>query len=228
MLSDAMYMLKLDIEVRWSIAKDEVVSAKSIVALLSSGYKWRMSIPDCRRPLYHYDLDTMSSSSREKLSIGGRYLHGRTRRPLTLRYIGLLDTDTTWYGVEYDEPSHGRGHSGEYNGVLFFKTRRPGSGAFVKVAPGALIPGPTFVEALEERYGPVIPDTSIVEASIVEQLDKVSLGTSGIIVEAPMMSKVKAKVGRLENLREVGLEGEWVGSRGKTDLVAIKERLKGW
>jgi hypothetical protein len=177
--------------------------------------------------------------------VGGRYLHGKTGRPVTVRYIGPLppstatpssqpehDTGVTiWLGIEYDDPAHGK-HSGTYKDVQVFECRSEGAGAFLKASEGVLIPGISFVEALEERYGAILPDDtpSRTKSSDDEVIgDRVQLGTSGIVVDAPGMQAVRARVGRLEKLREIGLENEWVSHLGEDEQkrVVMADRLKG-
>ncbi|ORX37230.1 hypothetical protein BD324DRAFT_434316 [Kockovaella imperatae] len=187
----------------------------------------------------------MTSNAIHDYAIGHRYLHSKTRYPLTLRYIGPLpppvgpaevhfstgssgSTDTLWLGVEYDDPAHGKGHSGTYKGIQVFKCRSDGSGAFIKLSSGVLIRGQTLVQAFEERYGGIAIDSH--EAESYETPERsIKLGTSGITVEAPGMQHVKRKFGQLEKLKEVGLEGEWTDTLGGTEQQrrTMKERLKG-
>ena len=178
-------------------------------------------------------------------AIGGRYLHGKTRHPLTVRYIGPLppsnaslpcpdsgssSSQPLWLGVEYDDPAHGKGHNGTYQGHEVFESRQEGAGAFIKLGPDALSTGRTLVEAFEDRYGPILLDT--VSPNTIDEVAvdvSVKLGTSGIVVEAPGLSRVQRKVGQLERLKEVGLEGEWVSELGATEgqIRALRARLKG-
>jgi hypothetical protein len=161
-----------------------------------------------------YSYVMHASTGVEGYTIGRRYLHGKTRQPLTLRYIGgLPGSDATWLGVEYDDPALGK-HSGVYQGGQVFNCRE-GGGSFIKSVKGALAPGKTFAEAIEGRYG------------VGEEVSKVILGSSkdGIIVEAPGMDGVQRRLGRLERLREVGLDGEWVCGMG--DAHGLKSRLVG-
>lgn len=182
----------------------------------------------------------MSSSSSTTPTIGGRYLHAKTRHPLTVRYVGPLPGDNTenvWLGVEYDDPAHGKGHSGQYKGERVFEAVNPNAGAFIKYVPGAtpIVPGGTLVEAIEERYGALnserpaaVPGQQHQGGSKDEQ---VVLGSSNsaIIVEAPGMADVRKRIGRLERLKEIGFDGEWVGRLGGTpaERAMFKHRLKG-
>lgn len=167
-------------------------------------------------------------------NIGKRYLHAKTRAALTLRYIGPLPPESTqatqvWYGVEYDDPAKGK-HSGTFEGVQVFRTRARGAGAFIKVgSTPTLHLGKTFVEAVEGRYGPLKREGEVSSSST--NTESIVLGSSGssILVEAPNQSEVLQRVGRLEKLREIGLEGEWVtGLGGDPDTKRlVQERLKG-
>ncbi|ORY30550.1 hypothetical protein BCR39DRAFT_528683 [Naematelia encephala] len=196
------------------------------------------------------------------LQTGKRYLHGKNHQPLTLCYIGHLPPTASegasssnqtqiWYGVEYDDPSRGR-HSGTFEGIQVFKTRRKGAGAFLKASEGILRPGPSFVQALQDRYGPVLlpspgnrkPGVSDTTATEVIEGDgkfgsgsgkrenqQVVLGSSrgNILVEAPGMEDVQRRVSQLERLKEIGLEGVWISGLGaeKEVTVLLREKLKG-
>ncbi|KLT41510.1 hypothetical protein CC85DRAFT_119993 [Cutaneotrichosporon oleaginosum] len=159
-------------------------------------------------------------------AVGRRYLNARTRAPLTLRYIGALPgLDSTWLGVEYDDPTRGK-HSGEYNSVQFFRCH-PGAGAFIKYSSASLplVEGADLVAALEDRYGGLEGEG----ANGREGADVVLLGDSRIVVEAPGMRDVVRRIGRLERLREVGFENEWVSRLGGSERqrIVLKQRLKG-
>lgn len=162
-------------------------------------------------------------------TINKRYLNAKTDEPLSLRYIGTLpDTDTTWLGVEYDDPTRGK-HSGEYKGSHIFQTAQPGAGAFIKSPPGScpLKQGPTLVEALQERYGSL---AGAEQTQSTAELEAVTLGSSnGIIVEAPGMADVRKRISRLERLREIGFDGEWVSELGgsEEERRLFKDRLEG-
>lgn len=163
-------------------------------------------------------------------AVGKRYIHVRSRQPLTLRYIGSLPgLDATWLGVEYDDPARGK-HSGEYKGSSVFKTTQLGAGAFIKYPRGSmpLDAGSELIAALQERYG-ALEGEGQESTSGRKGADAVVLGDSGIVVEAPGMDEVARRIGRLERLREVGFENEWVRRLGGTERerCVLKERLKG-
>jgi len=170
--------------------------------------------------------------------VGKRYLHGKSGRPVTLRYIGPLPLTgapssstvetTIWLGIEYDTPSYGK-HSGTYQGEKVFDVEEEGAGAFAKHSSGDLKLGPTLMDALEERYGAVVPSVQDDQHVKSDLADKVVLGTSGIVVAAHGLSAVQARIGRLERLREIGLDYQWVTSLGGTaeHIEATRLRIKG-
>ena len=164
--------------------------------------------------------------------VGKRYLHGKSREGLGLKWVGRLppgsESGPTWLGIDYDDKTHGK-HSGTYKGVRVFTTAQDGSGAFIKESPGCLIRGISFVEALEERYGAIVASTDHNLPTTSKRIDKLALGSSGIIVEAPGLDAVKTKIGKLEKLREVGLEGEGVCRLGGTEQQreVMTQRLRG-
>jgi hypothetical protein len=174
----------------------------------------------------------MTSIVSSKLAVGRRYINTKNRQPLTLLYIGPLPPNNdatngsgpsstpTWLGVEYDDPSHGKGHSGTYKGIQIFQTKQPGSGAFIRLKTGnELHEGKTFVEAINERY-----------ALQGEGMESVVLGSSNaIIVEAPGMEGVSKRLRTLEKLRQIGLEDELICGVGGTEeeRADLAARLKG-
>jgi len=172
-------------------------------------------------------------------AVNERYVHTKTHKALTVRYVGQLpgaSDGLTWIGVEYDDPACGKGHSGVYKGTQVFQTVQLGAGAFIKFA-GKNTPlrrGTSLVDALEERYGALVEDAQKPGADTGKhgssEDSSVVLGSSNaaIVVEAPNMDAVRRRIGRLERLREIGFDGEWVailgGSADKRQL--FKERLK--
>jgi hypothetical protein len=201
------------------------------------------------------EQDAWMSETGVSYQLGERALHGKTRAPLTVRYIGPLPpincqtssaaravsssiTGDLWLGVEYDDPHRGK-HSGTYEGIQVFVTREAGAGAFIKLKPGVLVRGKTFVEAIEERYGSIAPvgapgtdsDRNGADAPGPSRVsESVMLGSSGgaIVVEAPGLDAVRRKVGRLEKIREMGLEDQWVYGSGGTAVgrEVLRERLQ--
>ncbi|WWC62773.1 uncharacterized protein I303_105370 [Kwoniella dejecticola CBS 10117] len=145
--------------------------------------------------------------------------------------------DQLWLGVEYDNPSHGKGHNGVYKGVQVFKTLEEGSASFLKCphpsdtsgsssssgsTSGPLRGGNSLIDSIEERYGRIIAPktpTQIYPSSDTEVRkgdESVVLGSSenAIIVEAPNLSSVRERVGRLEKIRNMGFEEEYISSLG--------------
>jgi len=172
----------------------------------------------------------MPGSSATDLVVGKRYINTKNRQPLTLLYIGPLppnNADETsgpsassiWLGVEYDDPSHGKGHSGTYNTIQIFQTRQEGAGAFIKYKTGnELQQGKTFVQAINERY------------ALGGGMESVMLGSSNaVVVEAPGMDGVSKRLRNLEKLRQIGLEDELICGIGgsEQERLALGSRLKG-
>jgi hypothetical protein len=173
----------------------------------------------------------MTGSSSTNLEVGRRYINTKTRQPLTLLYIGPLppnDTGETsgpsassiWLGVEYDDPTHGKGHSGIYNNTQIFNTRQEGAGAFIKYKTGTeLQEGKTFVQAINERY------------ALGGGMESVILGSSNaVVVEAPGMDGVSKRLRMLERLRQIGLEDELICGVGgsEEERANLGSRLKGF
>ena len=170
---------------------------------------------------------------RAQLEVGRRYINAKNRQPLTLLYIGPLPPNigtetsgpsatTIWLGVEYDDPTYGKGHSGTYEGVQIFETRQSGAGAFIRWKTGnEAREGKTFIQAINERYGDALDEAG---------MESVILGSSNaVVVEAPGMSGVSKRLGNLEKLRQIGLEDELICGVGGTEAERrdLAERLKG-
>lgn len=179
-----------------------------------------------------YHQESVPSSSSTGFAINGRYLHAKTRKAVTVRYIGLLPESTdgqTWIGVEYDDPTCGKGHNGTYKGTQVFQTLLPGAGAFIKCTGRTtpLIRGASLIDALEERYGP-LGDREKNKGPLTDAAVVLGSSNAAIVVEAPNMDGVRSRIGRLERLREIGFDGEWVANLGGTAAkrLLFKERLK--
>jgi hypothetical protein len=172
----------------------------------------------------------MASSVTTDLVVGKRYINTKNRQPLTLLYIGPLppneagqtsgpSASSTWLGVEYDDPSHGKGHSGTYNNIQIFQTRQKGAGAFIKLKTGnELQEGKTFIQAINERY------------ALGGGMESVILGSSNaVVVEAPGMDGVSKRLRTLERLRQIGLEDELICGVGgsEEERADLASRLKG-
>lgn len=69
----------------------------------------------------------------------------------TIKYIGpLKQTDATWLGVEWDDPSRGK-HSGVYKDDTLFDCR-PGAGSFLKLSKAKFESTRSFAEAIRAKY----------------------------------------------------------------------------
>ena len=171
----------------------------------------------------------MMGSFTTDLVLGRRYINTKTRLPLTLLYIGPLppgnaetsgpSASSIWLGVEYDDPTQGKGHSGTYNNTQIFNTRQEGAGAFIKYKTGnELQEGKTFVEAINQRY------------ALGGGMQSVILGSSNaVVVEAPGMEGVSKRLRTLERLRQIGLEDELICGVGgsEEERTTLGSRLKG-
>jgi len=172
----------------------------------------------------------MAGSPTANLEVGKRYINTKNRQPLTLLYIGPLppnnagetsgpSASSIWLGVEYDDPSYGKGHSGTYDNIQIFQTRQEGAGAFIKVKTGnELQEGKTFVQAINERY------------ALGGGMESVILGSSNaVVVEAPGMDGVSRRLRTLERLRQIGLEDELICGVGgcEEERATLESRLKG-
>ncbi|OXG88660.1 hypothetical protein C345_02635 [Cryptococcus neoformans A2-102-5] len=199
----------------------------------------------------------MDKPSLPEYLVGGRYFHAKTRRPVTLRYIGHLPPSPppldppsqVWLGIEYDDPSFGK-HSGVYQGIQVFHTREEGSGAFLKFAGRPLQEGKNLVQSIEERYGPIIPidlgQSSQISDNVHPNSKELILGSSkgSILVETPNnWANARKRLGNLEKLRIMGFEDEGItelgGENNHRDIMRTRLRgvewlnlsrnlLKGW
>ncbi|PFH54254.1 hypothetical protein AMATHDRAFT_135907 [Amanita thiersii Skay4041] len=121
----------------------------------------------------------------------------------TVRYAGPVHgTDGIWLGVEWDDPSRGK-HDGVKDGKQYFLCTVPGTGSFIRPSAKIFF-GKSFLDALFSKYieAPHGPDSQ----------EKVVLGSSnGVIqVEAVRLDKIRSKLADFGNLREVGLDKEYV------------------
>ncbi|KIM33221.1 hypothetical protein M408DRAFT_61276 [Serendipita vermifera MAFF 305830] len=125
----------------------------------------------------------------------------------TIRYSGGLAGKTgTWLGIEWDDPTRGRG-DGSVDGTRYFTCSSPTGASFLRSNAPSLKLGRTFVEALKDKYIEDAHDESVMESIL--------LGSSnGIEVEAVNMNKVRGKFARLDTLKEVGMEGYLISSAG--------------
>ena len=191
-----------------------------------------MRVVQCRSNILHSQAyhRGMAGSSSANLEVGKRYINTKNRQSLTLLYIGPLppnhadgtsgpSASSVWLGVEYDDPSYGKGHSGTYDNIQIFPTRQEGAGAFIKVKTGnELKEGKTFVQAINERY------------ALDGGMESVILGSSNaVVVEAQGMDGVSKRLRTLERLRQIGLEDELICGVGgsEEERASLGGRLKG-
>ncbi|WVF68999.1 hypothetical protein IAT40_003773 [Kwoniella sp. CBS 6097] len=83
-------------------------------------------------------------------------------------HISLGGDEQIWLGVEYDNPSHGKGHDGLFKDIRVFQAAEKGSAAFLKLAGRPLLEGNTLVDSIEERYGSILPLQSNTNAQSLE------------------------------------------------------------
>lgn len=127
----------------------------------------------------------------------------------TVRYAGnVLGTTGDWLGVEWDDPARGK-HSGEYQGVRYFKckSKQPTTGSFVRPSRPADKPR-RFLEALHEKY------SSEFEEECARKLQgehsfplQDPIEISGKVVEEVGFDKIRERLAQLSELRTVLLDG---------------------
>lgn len=117
----------------------------------------------------------------------------------TVRFVGQVDgTQGTWIGVEWDDPQRGK-HDGVKDGKRYFNCLVPHSGSFIRPSK-SISYGTSFLAALTARYVEGLHEVSTNETVILGS----SNGT--IEVEAPGLNKIRAKLSRLDTLRQVSLD----------------------
>lgn len=134
----------------------------------------------------------------------------------TLKYIGPVPpTKGVWLGVEWDDPERGK-HNGTHEGQLYFKTRHPASGSFIR--PKKANFGMPFISAVEDRYGKVEDENAGVE---VDELFVVG-GKKQTVVEMVGARKVNDLQSQLDQLKEVAVRGMLVyGTSLSHDLSVL-------
>ncbi|KAF8586092.1 RNI-like protein [Ramaria rubella] len=132
----------------------------------------------------------------------------------TIRFVGPVDgTKGIWLGVEWDDSQRGK-HSGTKNGKQYFTCNIANSGSFIRPGPSIVL-GRSFLEALSSKY---------IEIPLEMSTEKVMLGSSNgaIEVEAVGMNKVRSKLSRLGNLREVSLDKENVARADDNGQIRLR------
>ncbi|CAL1705710.1 unnamed protein product [Somion occarium] len=127
----------------------------------------------------------------------------------TIRYVGPVDgTQGVWLGVEWDDAHRGK-HDGLKNGKRYFTCLVPNAGSFIRTT-AQISYGTSFLTALTEKYIENPRNSSSVE--------KVILGSSNgaIEVEAVGLDKIRAKLSRLDTLREASLDSRNVATAGSS------------
>ncbi|KAL4248489.1 hypothetical protein ABKN59_007766 [Abortiporus biennis] len=143
-------------------------------------------------------------------AIGTRINHSNYRG--TVRFVGPVDgTRGNWLGIEWDDVSRGK-HDGVKDGKRYFTCLVPNSGSFIRPTASGLSYGTSFLNALSEKYIESFHGTAKAETII--------LGSSNgaIAVEAVNLDKIRAKLARLDTLREASLDEKDVATadlRGK-------------
>jgi hypothetical protein len=103
-----------------------------------------------------------------------------------------------------------------------FQTRQEGAGAFIRLKTGdELLRGKTLVRAIRERYE--LDDQEVTSAN------RALLGATGIVVEMPGLIEVQQRLKRLDKLKQIGLEGQYISSVGDSEAerMELRERLRG-
>jgi len=116
----------------------------------------------------------------------------------TVRFVGNLQNhgtakiqqDSTWVGVEWDEPSRGK-HDGSFGGIRYFTTQHPSGGSFLR--PQKCNTGVSFSKALVNRYrgpsaGNKLSEISLSAQNHIPEME--SLGTDGVHEIRGYLSKV--------------------------------------
>ncbi|WWC70939.1 uncharacterized protein I206_104891 [Kwoniella pini CBS 10737] len=186
--------------------------------------------------------------------IGNRYLNSKTNYPLTLRYIGPLpppsssSSSTTneqiWLGAEYDNLKNGKGHNGIYKDIQVFITKEKGSASFLKYSKESLKKGNSLIDSIENRYGKIInniineqeddldldSNSKLLISIKKEEEENLILGSSenSIIVKVPNLLSVKKKISKLEKIKNIGFEEEYINSLGGNYEIKLilKQRMK--
>lgn len=190
-----------------------------------------------------------AASSPPRLDVGSRILHGS--QPCTVLFRGSPSAPGEWLGVEWDDPTRGR-HSGEKDGVQWFicrcavpprmssrssvdrvsadqattSCRVAGAGSFVRPTSTKITFPRSFLSVLQERYS-FKQGTKEAESVELQQPQgsstRLMLGQSGIAVDAPNLGKVRERLGRVRDLREIGLDREGVGLLSDDDVRILDE-----
>lgn len=96
--------------------------------------------------------------------------------------------------------------------------RRPNSGSFIRPSSPKIVLARPFLATLRERY----TAATAAEESTSDH-ESVLLGRSGIEVEAPNLAKVRKRLAKLRDLREIGIDNEGAGGLGEGEGEQMEE-----
>ncbi|OLL23108.1 Tubulin-specific chaperone E [Neolecta irregularis DAH-3] len=109
----------------------------------------------------------------------------------------ITETQSQWYGVEWDHPTRGK-HDGQYGGTRYYFCQFATSGSFVKKSKKT--DGErTFIDAVTEKYG-----------SLKEPLKRITWGAK--VVEEIGFDKIEQVQGDFFQLRIVNLDSMLLAS----------------
>jgi tubulin-specific chaperone E len=123
----------------------------------------------------------------------------------TVRWAGhIQNKEGRWIGIEWDDHEKGK-HSGCFEGIQYFQTRFPNCGSFIKeqVFMTDLNPGCSIEYAIFHKYADWNEmDLSETYVSTVKNQKK--------IIELVGTEKIMKKQEKVENLKEIALQGCFV------------------
>ncbi|CBF81726.1 hypothetical protein AN5531.2 [Aspergillus nidulans FGSC A4] len=125
----------------------------------------------------------------------------------TIRYVGKVDgTSGEWLGVEWDDPTRGK-HSGQHNGVRYFRCLRnhPTAGSFVRPSRPADSPR-SFLEAVREKYASDFEQSRERQARPDAEFEE-PIRFKSKIAEEVGFDKIRKQLAELEELKIVLLDG---------------------
>ncbi|GFQ76967.1 tubulin-specific chaperone E [Trichonephila clavata] len=131
----------------------------------------------------------------------------------TVLYVGQISgMDGTWLGIEWDNPSRGK-HSGSHNNVIYFTTRIPNAGSFIKISKADFgIPCPN---AIKIKYG---KNEDAKKLSNLINLPQKS--GSERHIEMVGMEKIMGKQSNFSQLTDVVLNGMNINGPGNENELA--------
>jgi len=97
-----------------------------------------------------------------------------------------------------------------------FPRRVANAGSFIRPSSPKIVLPKAFLATLKDRY---VATTS---ENILQEHESVILGRSGIEVEAPNLAKVRKRLAKLRELREIGVDDEGVGGMGEGEGEEMK------